>query len=122
MPPIPMETLVASGVTMVVNIVVAVIVAVITRRTNRAIEHGERERDNTRSENEALRAGVKSLLRSELVRAHREYAQQDGYLTLEEREYVQHTYDAYQGLGGNDVGHRLYAEIMELPTHDVRRE
>lgn len=78
-----------------------------------------RERDATRegeerATREALCAGVRSLLRCELVRSHRDHCIRGDPLTIEDREYVERTYEAYHGLGGNGVGTLLYEELMEM--------
>lgn len=114
----PIDAILSQLVTIACSVGSAVVVALLTRRTNKQIESGERKRDSARKEADALRAGVRSLLRSEIVSAHRDYVERQGYMSLEQREYVQRTYEAYAGLGGNDVGHRLYSELMELPTKE----
>mgnify|MGYP003103046760 CR=1 FL=1 len=72
-----------------------------------------RDRDE-RERMESLCCGVRSLLRCELVRQHREHCVRGEPLTLEDREYVDRTYEAYHALGGNGVGTRLHEELMEM--------
>jgi hypothetical protein len=65
-----------------------------------------------------MTSGVRSIIRAELVRAHREWVEEKGYITLEAREYVQRTYESYHALGGNGVGTTLYNDLMALPIRE----
>lgn len=62
----------------------------------------------------ALMDGMRSMLRCELVRAHREHCIRGEPMALEDREFVHRTYEAYHSLGGNGTGTRLYEELMEV--------
>ena len=110
----PIDAVISQLVTIVCSVGSAVIITMLNRKTNQRIDEGEQKRNAARSEGKAMRDGVCSLLRSELVSAHRDYCEKQGYMSLEDKEYVQRTYDAYARLGGNDVGHRLYSELMAL--------
>ena len=83
---------------------------------NRAEEHARIERENS-NEQRSIAKGVRSLLRSELIHEHRKWMSA-GSCPLESKEYVQHTYDAYHNLGGNDIGTSMYQDIMGLPTKE----
>ena len=114
----PIDAVLSQVVTIVCSVGSAVIITMLNRKTNQRIDEGEQKRNAARSEGKAMRDGVCSLLRSELVSAHRNYCEKQGCMSLEDKEYVQRTYDAYAGLGGNDVGHRLYCELMALPIKE----
>lgn len=73
-----------------------------------------------KEEREALYAGVRALLRSELMRTHHQ-AILDGFITTTDREVMQRTYDAYHTLHGNGVASVLYKEAMELPTKEIQK-
>jgi hypothetical protein len=75
---------------------------------------GERERAEA-AELAAIRDGMRSLLRCEIVRQHREHAVRGEPMTLADREYIDKTYRSYHELGGNGTGTRLYDELMALP-------
>lgn len=111
----------ANLVAIVCSVVSALIVALVTRKTTRRLDEGDERREEEAREAAALRNGVRSLLRAEIVSAHRTYAEQAGFVTLEQREYLQRTFSAYRDLGGNDVGERLYNDLMALPTKEDRR-
>lgn len=68
--------------------------------------------------NEAQKDGIRSILRNELVRLHRELVEGQGWCTLEDKEYAERTYQAYHELGGNGTGTVLYEDIMALPIKD----
>ena len=67
------------------------------------------------SKNESIAKGVQCLLRQTIIEAHREYCTQ-GYCTIADKDAISLTYDAYKGLGGNDVAADLYHRILDLPT------
>lgn len=60
----------------------------------------------------ALCDGVRSLLRCELVRSHREYVQEGHRMTLSDLEYSQRVYESYHALGGNGTGTQLWDSIQ----------
>ena len=66
-------------------------------------------------ENEALKMGVQALLRGNIIATYNKYHDK-GYMPIYARDALQREYTAYSGLGGNDVGHKLYEVCMELPT------
>lgn len=78
----------------------------------------ERESERTEAHQTAIEKGMRSLLRAELIHEHRKWHNK-GYCPLESKEYVQHTYEAYHGLGGNDIGTSMYHDIMKLPTKEM---
>lgn len=71
---------------------------------------------SSRDEMDALKEGVRTLLRNELVAAHREWFEEKGCITLEALEYCHQTYEAYHGLGGNGSGDKLFEDIKSLPV------
>lgn len=68
--------------------------------------------------NDAQQDGIRTLLRNELVRLHRDLVEAQGWCTLEDKEYAERTYIAYHKLGGNGTGTVLYEDIMALPIKD----
>lgn len=68
--------------------------------------------------NDAQQDGIRTLLRNELVRLHRDLVEVQGWCTLEDKEYAERTYIAYHELGGNGTGTVLYEDIMALPIKD----
>lgn len=65
--------------------------------------------------NRALEDGMQCLLRSEIIRSHKEYTEK-GYCPIYAKESLERGYKAYKALGGNDVAHALYNEIVSLPS------
>lgn len=63
----------------------------------------------------AMVRGMRTLLRNEMVAAHREYVEERKSITLESLEYVEETYEAYHALGGNGSGTKLWEDIKRLP-------
>lgn len=72
----------------------------------------------------ALCDGVRSLLRCELVRSHREFVQEGRAMNLSDLEYSQRVYESYHALGGNGTGTQLWDGIQAAwsqgGNHDSR--
>lgn len=96
----------STALTALVSAAVGALVAAAGRA--RAARRDERGLDR------AIGDGVRSLLRCELVRQHREHCIRGEPMTLEDREYVERTYESYHALGGNGTGTRIYEELMDL--------
>ena len=62
--------------------------------------------------------GVRTLLRNELVSAHREWVEEKGYITLEALEYMKRTFESYHALKGNGSGDKLWKDLKALPVKD----
>lgn len=103
-------------------ILTGVIVWCLQRWLGKRLDAFDHRREDAREvaarESEAIAKGVRSLLRAELIHEHRKWVPKNG-ITLDAKEYVQRTYDAYHNLGGNDVGTAMYEELMGLPTKEV---
>lgn len=67
-----------------------------------------------RKENSALKNGMQSLLRSDIIKAHDKYTAK-GFAPIYAKESVTKSYEAYHSLGGNGVITKLYEDIMALP-------
>lgn len=74
-----------------------------------------------RGESAALKAGIRSLLRSEIMRMHHQGVRENFASTLD-KEIMSRNYNSYHNLGGNDVGTQLYEEFMSLSTVDDPKE
>lgn len=60
---------------------------------------------------DALCSGVRSLLRNELLRTHREVTVHGG-ATIADKEWAERNWLAYEALDGNGTGKALHADIM----------
>lgn len=69
--------------------------------------------------NEAIAAGVQSLLRESIVSNYNKYLEK-GFCPIYAKESIKKVYAAYHDLGGNDVATELYQKIlrMEEAEHD----
>ena len=65
-------------------------------------------------ENNALKNGMQSLLRNNIIDAHDKYMKKK-YCPIYAKESLTKTYDSYHALGGNGVVTKLYNDIMALP-------
>lgn len=64
--------------------------------------------------NEAIAAGVQSLLREAIVDNYNKYSDR-GFCPIYAKESIKRVYTAYSNLGGNDVAHELYQKILKMP-------
>ena len=106
--------------------VLALVAAFGVWATNARVHRKEREQEE-REWRDALISRLdrgdkadRVLLRNELVRMHREYAEERGCITLEALEYAQNTYETYHELGGNGSGTKLFEDIRALPIKEGR--
>lgn len=78
----------------------------------------DQERARTRQrkdeESRAIRDGLCALLRDRLMQSCLHF-EKLRYIPPRELECVSRMYNAYHGLGGNDIITSLYAEMVELP-------
>ena len=95
-------------------------IASITKRMEEEERRREERAEEEAEKREAERMALRALLRNELVRMHREWVEQKGYITLEALEFAKQTYDAYHALGGNGTGTRLYKDMRKLPIKEER--
>lgn len=83
----------------------------------------DQERADDNEKLDALCEGVRSLLRTELIRTHDKHVKNGVEMTLTDREYLERTYDAYHRLGGNGTGTELYnATIAKFHGKAVTNE
>lgn len=85
----------------------------------RAIRMLRRRGEREEAEAVAVREGVRSLLRCEIVRAHKEFVVRGEPMTLDDLEYLSKTYGAYHALGGNGTGTRLWEDIKATEIREA---
>lgn len=72
------------------------------------------------AKNEAIGAGVQSLLRESIVQNFNNYHDK-GYCPIYAKESIKKVYHAYHDLGGNDVATDLYQKLLQMPTETKER-
>lgn len=70
------------------------------------------------TKNEAIAAGVESLLRESIVGNYNKYLEK-GFCPIYAKESIKKVYEAYHNLGGNDVATQLYSKILTMPESEV---
>ena len=68
-----------------------------------------------RDENAAIRGGLRSLLRRQII-ADCEDALSEGYCPTTTKDTIQDMYRSYHALGGNGTVTKLVDQLMDLPT------
>lgn len=64
----------------------------------------------------ASRAGIRALLRAEIIRVYNKYHDDLGYCPIYVKQSIEDIYKQYHALKGNGVGTQLHDAIMALPT------
>lgn len=70
-----------------------------------------------KTKNEAIAAGVESLLRNSIVSDYNKYLDK-GFCPIYAKESIKKVYQAYHNLGGNDVATELYAKLLKMPEQE----
>lgn len=70
-----------------------------------------------RTKNEAIAAGVESLLRNSIVSDYNKYMDK-GFCPIYAKESIKKVYKAYHNLGGNDVATELYNKLLRMPEQE----
>ena len=83
-------------------------------------ERIEKEKKNA-EEIAALKDGVRSLLRRNII-SDCEKAQQNSYCDIMARDTLKDMFDSYKALGGNGIVKGLVDETFELPTYKLKGE
>nr|DAJ09986.1 MAG TPA: minor structural protein [Caudoviricetes sp.] len=65
------------------------------------------------SRRDPLRDGVRELLFCKLEALHLRMVDNDGVMSVPDKETAERIYDSYHALGGNGVGTRMIAEIRQ---------
>lgn len=70
----------------------------------------------------AMRDGMKSVLRKELVDAYDRYVLDKCPMTVERRHELEEAYRSYRALGGNGTGEAMYKAISQVPISVIGSE
>lgn len=76
----------------------------------------KRKLNINQTENHAIKQGLRALLYNEMKRAHFE-AYLRGWISVEDLEVFEDSYNAYHSLGGNGAGTQLWKDVCELPKY-----
>lgn len=72
------------------------------------------------NENQALRDGMRSLLRAQIISSC-ERAIRDGWCGARLRDTINDMYESYHALGGNGTVTSIVSQIMALPAFEPER-
>lgn len=79
-----------------------------------------RERFSEQDEKrKAIENGVQALLRNALIKEYREH-KLAGFITLLDKENMEHMFTEYFNLGGNGMMHDVYEEFKEIPIKVIK--
>lgn len=71
--------------------------------------------------NDAIAEGVQSLLRESIVQNYNKYQERE-FCPIYAKESIKRVYEAYHGLGGNDVATKLYNTLLAMPEEAEKEE
>lgn len=108
---------------MTVSIVTSIVVWAITGLLGALVTYLSMRYKKVLKENDALKNGMQSLLRNNIIDAHDKYTKKR-YCPIYAKESLTKTYEAYHALGGNGVVTKLYNDVMALPENleEIRRK
>ena len=75
----------------------------------------------SQGQNDAMRLGLQAILRENIIANYNKYRDK-GYMPIYARESIKKIYEAYEGLGGNDVAHNLYEKMLSWDTDPDGKE
>lgn len=101
------------------NIIESVLVWVLTAGLGFSIAFFKAKFTKAKKEENALKHGMQSLLRSDIIKLHDKFMEK-GYAPIYAKEAMEKSYIAYHNLGGNGVMTNLYDEMMELPNNPIK--
>lgn len=87
----------------IINVVVGILIATLWQKIK-----------STRQEQDAIKAGLQSLLRNEITKSYYLYKDK-GWIPLYALQNLQCVHENYQTLGENGVIDGLWSELMALP-------
>lgn len=97
-----------SGIlTTIITAIVSAVVGVVVGAAVKGIK-------TTHKRNEAVRRGLQSILRGEIIKQHEKYMEKE-FCPVYAKDAIRRQYESYHELGGNGVITELYHEIMALP-------
>lgn len=106
-----MEQIFSSAVTSVVGAIVTALFGYLTFRVRRL---GKKIK-----EYEAVRSGVRALLRDRIIQTYNHYMEK-GYCPIYSMENAEGMYIEYQRLGGNGTVVKLMEDLKALPTEPAK--
>ena len=98
-----------------------VIVRRLSAKIKREKEAREQLAQQAAAETEALKAGMKSLLRRQILADCKE-AMREGFCDETARDTITAMYEAYHGLGGNGSVSDAYNAVRQLPLVAVEHQ
>lgn len=82
------------------------------------IKKHEDDKEKERKESEAIKNGIRAVLRDRIVQSYNHFSTK-GKIKIEELENISNMYIAYHNLGGNGVVTSIYNKVLEIP-HELK--
>lgn len=82
------------------------------------IKKRENDKEKERKESEAIKNGIRAVLRDRILQAYNHFSAK-GKIQIEELENISNMYIAYHNLGGNGVITSIYNRVLKIP-HELK--
>lgn len=94
------------------------VVTIIVGYVGLKIKKRENDKEKERKESEAIKNGIRAVLRDRILQAYNHFSVK-GKIQIEELENISNMYIAYHNLGGNGVVTSIYNKVLEIP-HELK--
>ena len=96
------------------------VVTIIVGYVGIKLKKREAEKEKEREESEAIKNGIRAVLRDRILQAYNHFSR-IGKIQIEELENISNMYIAYHNLGGNGVVTSVYNKVLQIP-HELKKE
>lgn len=97
--------------------VVTLLVGYLGVKLKKREEQKEKEEKQRREEYEAIRQGIRAVLRDRILQAYNHF-KKVGHVNVSQMDNISNMYMAYHNLGGNGVITSVYMKFMEIPHEE----
>ena len=94
------------------------VVTIIVGYVGLKIKKREEEKEKEIEESEAIKNGIRAVLRDRILQAYNHFSR-IGKIQIEELENISNMYIAYHNLGGNGVVTSVYNKVLQIP-HEIK--
>ena len=94
--------------------ILTILVGYVGVRLRKREAQKEKEEKQRREESEAIRNGIRAVLRDRILQGYNHFKQK-GIISLAQLDNISNMYMAYHNLGGNGVVTSVYHKLMEIP-------
>lgn len=98
----------------VILMILQAIITILVGYVGVKLKMHEKSKEREKLEQEAIRNGIRAVLRDRIVQAYNHFSRQ-GKIKIEELGNISNMYVAYHNLGGNGVVTSIYNKVLKIP-------